>query len=308
MIVVSRAPAYLTIQDMGRHGYLSVGVPAGGAMDRWSLATLNHMLGNDRSAAGLEWALNGGALEFSGNATFAFGGADAVCSINGVAIESFRAATAKAGDTLIVDRIASGRFLYIAVAGGIACDSVLGSQSTFVAGGFGGFAGRRIRSGDSLETGMVRRRARRHHVVDPLPRHLRPRLGAGVTRIVARSFDSIDLPDRGAAQFTVSAASDRTGYRLEGPELAGGASVTSEPVCHGTIQLPPNGAPIVLMADAPTIGGYRLLGSVITADLGSFAQKLPGESIIFQPVSVREAQAELRQCEATLVAVSEWAL
>lgn len=308
MIVVSHAPAYLTVQDMGRHGYLAAGVPGGGAMDRWSLAALNCMLGNGRDAAGLEWALTGGAIEFRGAATIALGGAEAACFLNGALVEPFRAVTIKAGDALVVERITRGRFFYIAVATGIACDSVLGSRSTYVAGGFGGIDGRRLKSGDALDTGGARPRARRHQVMDALPRRLRFQQRGESIRVVTRSF----APGEAAGElenkrFRVSTASDRTGYRLEGKASAGGASVTSEPICPGVIQLPPGGAPIVLMADAPTIGGYRILGSVISTDLGSFAQKQPGDIVDFEPISVRLAQAELRRWEEILFGITDWA-
>jgi antagonist of KipI len=106
----------------------------------------------------------------------------------------------------------------------------------------------------------------------------------------------------------ISPASDRTGYRLTGRTLDGGASITSEPVCAGVIQLPRGGEPIVLMADAPTVGGYRILGAVITADLGAFAQLAPGERISFEPVSVDVAQRELANEAARLDRIREWSL
>lgn len=277
-------------------------------MDRWSLASLNCMIGNDRDAAGFEWALSGGALKVRDSATIAVGGAEAVCSIGGAVVEPYRAVTMKAGDTLVVERIDRGRFLYVAVAAGIACEPVLGSRSTYIAGGFGGIEGRRLKSGDLVDTGLRGHRRRRHQVTDPLPRRLRPLARTELTRVVTRSFTADEnTSDVHAFHYAVSHASDRTGYRLEGPPSVSGESVTSEPVCPGTIQLPPDGEPIVLMADAPTIGGYRILGAVITADLGCFAQKPPGDFVQFEAVSVRNAQMELRRCEETLLAIAEWA-
>lgn len=307
-IVVSHAPAYLTVQDMGRQGYLAQGVPRGGAMDRWSLAALNCMIGNSRGAAGLEWALSGGSLEFRGACTFAVGGAEAICHLNGAAVEPYRALIAKAGDTLAIERITNGRFLYIAIATGIASDPLLGSRSTYVAGGFGGMDGRRLRSGDALEIGAERSPARRHQVIDPLPHRMRPPTLREKIRIVTRSFGADDVSgDLENHGFAVSTASDRTGYRLDGPASTDGASVTSEPVCPGVIQLPPAGAPIVLMADAPTIGGYRILGAVISADLGSFAQNAPGDIVHFESTGIRSAQAGLRRCEENLFEITDWA-
>jgi len=277
-------------------------------MDRPALETLNQMLGNTRNAAAFEWALNGGALEFRDNTTFALGGAKASCTLGDSKPQSYTAINARAGDVLQIDRLIDGRFLYIAIAGGIACEAVLGSRSTCLAGGFGGIDGRRLQTGDQIETGVVDRRGR-HQVVDALPLHLQPPRRTDAIRFIARHFDAESTArEFAAATYTISAASDRTGFRLDGSTLAGGRAVTSEAMCPGAIQLPPGGTAIVLMADAPTIGGYQLVGSVITADLASLAQKVTGERVTFADSTVRAAQAELNYHEEKLRAVAAWAL
>jgi len=108
-------------------------------------------------------------------------------------------------------------------------------------------------------------------------------------------------------EYRITAASDRTGYRLEGATTPG-ASITSEPVCPGAIQLPPAGQPIVLMADAPTIGGYRVAGAVISADLGALAQLTPGQAVVIEAVGVADAHDALHRCEENLLAIREWSL
>lgn len=305
MIIVQRAPAYATIQDSGRRGFLASGVPRAGAMDRPALDTLNALVGNDSRAAGIEWALTDGELRFSGHATFAIGGADALVTLHDGALEHYRAYHAADGDVVRIGAPGNGRFLYFAAGGGIDCPVVMGSRSTYLPGGFGGFEGRRLKSGDVLSVAAGTRR-RRHQVSDALPADLRPPLQLNRVRFVRRDASSPTHSLTGP--FTISAASDRTGYRLAGGRIDGGGSIISEPVCPGVIQLPPGGEVIVLMADAPTIGGYRIAGTVITADLGALAQRVPGSEITLEPVTVGEAQREVEARADVIARVREWSL
>lgn len=301
MLKILRAPAYATIQDAGRTGFLDSGMPKAGAMDLAAFFTLNAMLANEAGCAAIEWALSEGEIEFDRATTFAVGGAAGALTLSGRDIEPWRAYAAGAGDKLFIGAPDSGRFTYVAVAGGIDVPRRLGSRSTYVPGGIGGYDGRRIRSGDSIAT-LEPTRRKRHQVTDPLPADLRPRARSETVRYVAR--ESTEL----RREWTVSAASDRTGYRLESAELQHGSSVTSEPVCAGVIQLPPGGQPIVLMADAPTIGGYLIAGAVISADIGALAQKPPGERVVFEPVEVSAAQRALEADADRVSRVREWSL
>jgi len=305
MISIVKAPAYATIQDMGRLGFLANGVPRCGAMDVTVLTTLNSLLGNDVRAAGIEWALTGGQLDFQQSSMIAIGGATSAVALNGMPIEPYRAYQVAVGDSIIIDPPSVGRFIYVCAAGGIDCDVIMNSRSTYVPGVFGGFEGRRLKTGDLLRIGSTKGR-KRPQVSDPLPESLRPPLAADVIRYVARENGNADDPLAGS--FSLSAASDRTGYRLTGAVGTEGASVTSEPVCPGVVQLPPGGEPIVLMADAPTIGGYRILGAVITADLGTLAQRLPGEIITLQQVTIGAAQREVLARAEIVERIREWAL
>jgi biotin-dependent carboxylase-like uncharacterized protein len=252
----------------------------------------------------VEIALNGGDFEFQEQTTFAIGGTSADAKLDGVAAEPYRALRAAAGSVLTIDAITSGRFLYLAVSPGIMTEPVMRSRSTYIPGAFGGFEGRRLKNGDVLPTDGSNPQRRRHHVADPLPLELRPSTARDTIGYVARD-DALEFH---AAPWSVSAASDRTGYRLSGRSIDGGASITSEPVCTGTIQLPPGGEPIVLMADAPTVGGYRVLGAVITADLGILAQLQPGAKVTFEPVGVDAAQRALRLDEERIERIREWSL
>ncbi|HMA20171.1 MAG TPA: biotin-dependent carboxyltransferase family protein, partial [Gemmatimonadaceae bacterium] len=271
-------------------------------MDLPALRTLNCLLGNDENAAAIEWALSGGEIEVRGRVTFVIGGAAASITLNGSRIDSYRVTSAAAGDVIAIDGISTGRFLYLAFGGGVDVPIVMGSRSTYGPGAFGGLDGRRLRSGDTLSL-LKSSRRRRLHVTSNLPESLSPLGKREVIRFIPR--DSGNALD---GEWTISPASDRTGYRLGGRTLDGGASITSEPVCPGVIQLPPGGEPIVLMADAPTVGGYRILGAVITPDLGAFAQLAPGERISFEPVSVDVAQREIATDAARLDRIREWSL
>ncbi len=304
MIVVQRAPAYATVQDLSRIGFRASGVPGSGAMDQFALATLNVLIGNERGEAGIELALTGGIFVFDTPIVFAIGGAEASARLAGKQIETYRAYRAAKGEILTVDNPSAGRFLYIAFGGGLNVEPVLGSRSTYMPGGFGGFSGRRLKAGDILSVG-VRTSSRRHQVSDSLPMKLRPPIGRDEIRFVPRSdVDPADV----AGVYQLSPSSDRTGYRLDGNPRTTGASITSEPVCPGVIQLPPGGEPIVLMADAPTIGGYRVAGGVISADLGILAQKNPGERVELVPISIEKAQRELERLVEVESLVQEFCL
>lgn len=301
MIRIERAPAFATIQDEGRRGFLAAGVPRSGAMDLPALRTLNALLGNDTGSAAIEWALGGGELVFESSGMFATGGATGMITLEGRAIDPWQAHIARAGERLTIAGPADGRFMYIAFKGGIACERVMGSMSTYVPGGFGGLEGRRLANGDALRAPAPARR-QRPQVSDRLPEKLWPPFNRERIRYVPR--DGVEL----TSATIVSSASDRTGYRLETASPAAGGSITSEPVCPGTIQLPPDGQPIVLMADAPTIGGYRIAGAVISADLGALAQLNPGSAALLEPVSVGQAARELGKMMETIAAVREWSL
>ena len=155
MITISRAPPYLTVQDAGRKQSRWSGVPQGGAMDFTAMSAANAIAGNSLNAAALEWALGGGSIRFDRDCTFALAGATARATLAGQAVAPCTTTYARAGDELTVEQIVTGRFLYLAVAGGIDVLPVLGSRSTYLPGRFGGYEGRMLKSGDSAETRIV---------------------------------------------------------------------------------------------------------------------------------------------------------
>jgi antagonist of KipI len=291
VIDVVVAPPYLAVQDRGRYGFRAAGVPIGGAMDVAALDRAQALLGNDPLDAGFEWALGGGVLRFAAATRIALAGARADATLDGVPVAAERVIDVAPGAMLTVGRLTSGRFLYVAVAGGIDVPRVLASRSTYLPGRFGGLDGRLLRVGDQVATGRLdaRRPARASAMfaaasgaIVPAPTvALRVLPGPDYARFHRFAWDAFL-----ATEYRVSPASDRVGYRLDGPPLpdAGLGALASSPLCPGAVQLPPDGRPIVLMVDGPTVGGYPVLAVLLTADRGDLAQRAPGTIVRFTAV------------------------
>lgn len=283
MITVITAPPYATIQDLGRPGYLASGIPRSGAADTDSAIAVNAIVGNSAGAAVIEWALGAGSLTFGCDAVIALGGAESTATVDGNGIASHVATAVNAGGVLRIERMVCGRFLYIAVRGGIDVPVVLGSRSTLLSAGFGGHQGRRLRSADTLEIGddVVGADARARAATLLAPRDFGP---IPITRgPEAVLFSNAQWERFLRSDFTISRASDRIGYRLEGPVLehTGAADLPSEPTCIGAIQVPQDGTPIVLMHDGPTVGGYPKIAVIRSRAVSRFAQFMPGDTVRF---------------------------
>ena len=298
MITITHAPPYLTVQDAGRRHSRAFGVPRGGAMDLFALEALNSIVGNAQDAAALEWALSGGSLKFAADSVFAIGGARARATLAGSDVPPFTTVYAAAGSELEIEQITDGRFLYIACAGGVDVPAVLGSRSTYLPGHFGGFQGRMVGRGDSLPFGQ-----RPATIPAPgftCPAELLPAYASSVVRVTTGSH--ADLFDDAAwrafteTDFVVSHASDRTGYKLQGQAVSHSlGSLPSDPGCQGAIQIPSEGTPIVLMADAPTVGGYPKIAVVSKTDMPILAQRSPGASVHFELITIEQSQRALKR-------------
>jgi antagonist of KipI len=300
-----------TVQDLGRRGHQHDGVPGGGAMDRSALRIGNALVGNDDGMAALEATLIGPAIVFDDMALIALTGGDLEPTIDGQPVPMWRAIHLADGATLRFGRPKLGCRAYLAVAGGIDVPLIFDSRSTYLRGQFGGHEGRALRSGDVLATQDPPALAQ--HIADAVldgkdgARAAVASWGAGhslrmryssepVVRLISGAHaDFLSAPSRTklfSASFTISASSDRMGYRLEGVELPlrSPIELLSEGVAFGTVQLPPDGMPIVLMADRQTTGGYPRIGEVASVDLPLIAQLKPGDRLRFRPISVDEAQ------------------
>lgn len=293
-IVVRRPGALTTVQDLGRPGWRASGVSPAGAADPFSLRMANLLVGNAEGEAALELTQTGPELEFPAGALVAVGGAP----IDG--LPWGRPIYLPPGSRLRLGATIGGLRSYLACAGGFGLPRVLGGGGTDLRAGFGGLAGRALRTGDWLplrSAGTARAPVRWH--VDP---RLRPTVEGEVELRVLPGPAAAELPGWAERAFTVGTRSDRMGLRLEGeacPRPPSGG-LDSFPVIPGTVQVPPDGRPIVLLADAQTLGGYARLGHVISADLPRLGQLRPGDQLRFRAVELGEARALLAARERTL--------
>ena len=309
---ISRAGFLTTIQDLGRLGFRESGVSAGGALDQHALRVANLLVGNDEADAGLEITLGGFCIHFEEERLVSWCGGDFDVYLGKIALPIGHFAFVRAGEEVIVNKPRIGCRAWLAISGGIAVPVVLGSRSTDLRAGFGGFDGRALRDRDTVSLGENSARAkgwignlRSEKIARVSASHdwASPAKVDPILRIVRGSdwncFDAATHRVLTGEPFTVSPDSDRMGARLEGPELKRSEDVdlVSEAVAPGTIQVPPSGQPIVLLGDCQTIGGYPKIAHVITVDLPIAAQVRPGDQVRFREVALEEAQRLLFERE-----------
>jgi antagonist of KipI len=293
-----------TVQDLGRWGYQSRGVPVSGALDWFSHRLANRLLGNADTAATLEVTLIGPHLRFDRDGAFAVTGADFQLTLDDTTVETNRMIEASAGAVLRFGERRRGARAWVALAGGIDVPEVLGSRSTHVLTAMGGHQGRALRAGDVLElaAGLTPRAAIGNAVGSGFRNDWSNTPIESVSRLRVIPADEELAGRLTTQQFQVSPRSDRMGYRLEGTTMpiASAGEKISTAVPTGAIQVPPIGQPILLMNDHATTGGYAIAAVVITADLPLAAQLAPGDWVAFEVCSLETADAELRRREAVL--------
>ncbi|AOW11500.1 hypothetical protein LPB72_22395 [Hydrogenophaga crassostreae] len=295
------------LQDLGRFGFQDLGVPVCGAMDEWAHRLANLLAGNAQDEATLEIVLMGPSLVFENATQIAIAGADLSPRLNGEPVAMHQRIDIAAGSQLEFGRRVNGLRAYLAVRGGFAVDPVMGSRSTYVRGGFGGFQGRALRKGDVLPMADF---AGAFEPAAPLPAGCEmPSVEPGAVtpvRVTTGEHWSRFTPEAqaefAAAVYKISPQSDRMGYRLEGPALqrADSVELISEAMSFGTIQVPADGLPIVLMAERHSAGGYLKIAHVISVDLSLMAQLAPQQALRFERVSLEEAQTLYLQREQRL--------
>lgn len=290
-----------TVQDLGRSGYARWGVAASGAVDALAARAANRLVGNPEESAVLEATLLGLRLRVLRDTRLAVCGGDLGAEIDGGALPLWKAIAVRAGQTLSLAGPRWGLRACIAVAGGVDVPEVLGSRSTNLASGFGGFQGRALRKGDVLAAGEPQAPERECEFdpgaagYDGPPWRLRILWGPQDEVLAEEGRERLL-----SATFTVSPASDRTGIRLEGatvPVRPGTPdSIISEGIISGAIQLPADGRPIIVLAETAS-GGYRKPATVIAADMHKLGQIMPGDEVRFAAVSLEEAVELLRRRE-----------
>jgi antagonist of KipI len=318
MKVLVHSAGFLTsVQDLGRTGFRQSGVTVGGALDSHALRVANALVGNDDNAAAFEVTLGTSRLRFEDERAVAWCGGPFSVRIGDVGLPPGHVGSVGRDVDLSILSPNTGGRAWVAMSGGIDVPRVLGSRSTDLRGNFGGHEGRVLRDGDELLLSKERRFPNRRRYTDGGLESAAPWVSqwsaptnwttisgdSAVLRFVRGTdwhrFTSEARQSLVTTAFTVTPDSDRMGARLDGPELARihPGDLLSEAVAPGTLQVPPNGKPILLLGDCQTIGGYPKIAHVITVDLPIAAQLWPGAPVRFHEISLAEAQALLRERE-----------
>lgn len=281
-----------TLQDQGRLGFQHLGIPANGPMDPLAHGLANILVGNTRDCPTLEITLQGPLLRFTAGCLIALAGADLGARLDDVPLPPGRAVRVTSGTLLSFGKRANGARAYLAVHGGYRLPPVLGSISTNRRTGLGGVQGRPLVAGDRLPINSSFRNPPRL----TLPNGLWPFDGDAPIRLIPgrewAAFDPQAQRDLFEQPYRITNDSERMGYRLAGPSLKLKAplELLSEAVTFGTLQVPPDGQPIILMADRQTTGGYPKIAHVASIDLPRLAQMLPGEQLSFALIDLETAQ------------------
>lgn len=298
MITVLNPGLFTTVQDEGRFGYQAYGMPVSGAMDGYAYAMANILAGNEQGSAALEMTVYGGSFQFHQDVFVAVCGADMEAKLDGNPLGScWCSFWVFAGSRLTFGPAVNGCRTYLAVRGGIDVPPVMGSRSTYVRGGLGGFKGRPLDRGDVINiygTGSA-----------PEPRGLPPDFipeyrRRQKLRVLPGPQDDLftleSVETFFSEPYTIGPQWDRMGCRLEGRALKhkAGADIISDAACPGAIQVPGGGMPIILTADRQTTGGYTKIGAVIGADIMLLAQMKPGDEILFCRCPEEEAVDALK--------------
>lgn len=309
-VTVVKPGLLTTIQDEGRKGYEKFGIVVSGAMDIFSLNLANILVGNDINEACIEATVLGPELKISENTLIAITGGDLLPTINGVSVENNKPIFIKTESILSFKGLAKGCRAYIAFAGGFLIPKVLESKSTYIRGKIGGVNGRALIKGDTIKIG--KKTSLSEKIINSLLKYKEKNgfieamwfaknpFNYTTKNQVIRVFQDMqyNLADEKSlnnffnSSYTVTSKSDRMGYRLEGSKIKFKEKIEmiSGEVSLGTIQVPPDGNPIILLADRQTAGGYPKFAHVIKADIPLLAQLPPNSSIRFKKVSMYEAE------------------
>jgi biotin-dependent carboxylase-like uncharacterized protein len=298
-----------TVQDTGRYGHQRYGVPVSGAMDLFSLRAANLLVGNDQSAACLEMTAIGPRARFLTDAIISITGGDLAPLLNDEPLAQWRCVRVARNSVLSFRGPRDGLRSYLAIAGGIDVPKVLGSRSTYLKSAIGGLEGRALVVGDVLSRGeSTRAEPEERGLPDTLEpptygHHHEVRVVLGPQ---AEAFTENGIATLLGSEYSVSADSDRMGYRLDGPivEHLSDADIISDGTPLGAIQVPGDGQPIILLADRGTAGGYAKVATVIGPDVSRLGQAMPGDTLRFKSVTVEEAHSILREQEDILLAIA----
>ena len=303
-IKVKKGGFLTTVQDLGRIGYQKFGMPVAGAMDNFSYRVANFLVGNKENEAVLEATLLGPELEFDCDISFAVTGANMKPALNGKEISMWESYKATKGDTLSLGVVTSGLRAYIAFSGSIEVPLLNNSKSTYLKTGIGGFKGRKLMNYDELEIKVSDKIVYGKFME---PKYIPEFKRKGNVRVVLGPQDDY-FTEEGINTFLstdgykITKEADRMGYRLGGKTIKHieKADIISDGALFGSVQVPANGLPIILMADRQTAGGYTKIATVISTDLPMLSQMGEGSELVFEKITLEEAHKLYKEYEEKL--------
>jgi antagonist of KipI len=297
-----------TVQDLGRTGQMRYGIPPSGPVDRFAFVLANRLVGNPDAAAALECTLIGPRFEMTGDGAIAVTGAEMPITVNGEPAAGWTTIALKRGDVVKLGPARTGVRSYIGFAGGLDVPLVLGSRSTYLRGRVGGVEGRALRKGDELRVFPSASKKPRRVAPQAIPDYageptVRAVLGPQADRFTVEGLEALF-----GGRYEVLPQSDRMGSRLRGPRIAHarGHDIVSDGIALGSIQVPGDGQPIVLLVDRQSTGGYTKVATICSCDIWRVGQARPGQALRFHRIGVDEAHRLYRGAETALdVAVRE---
>ena len=288
--LVKQSGMLTLIQDAGRFGAHGIGLSNGGPIDALAFKWANRLCGNNINATALEVSIGGLVLQVQGDTQIAVTGADMALLINGQLKNSWQSIDVKAGDTIELTYATSGLRCYLAVQGGFDIKAQFGSCATVMREKVGGLSGDKLQAGDFLpyfnhskQTNFVLKDVDR-------PVYANTVVLRTIPSYQQKYFSALEQRHFYSSEYQVSNQADRMGYRLTGRKIeADIQGILSEGICHGAIQIPADGQPIVLLNDRQTIGGYPKIASVISIDTAKLGQATVGDQVHFEPISMEAA-------------------
>lgn len=293
-IIIRKSGLFTTIQDYGRVGYQDSGFSVCGVMDKRSARIANMLVDNSRYEAVLEITLFGPTIEFTRSNIIAITGGNLRAKINNVPVSTYQAILVKEGDVLSFENAKTGSRAYVAFAGGLKVDKVMGSKSTDTRCKIGGFKGRALKNGD-----YIKFESPKEYLPNFLSRkinHIDKNNNSATLRVVIgpqeNYFTKKGIETFFSETYTITNEFDRMGCRLDGPiiEHKSTADIISDGIAFGAIQVPSHGKPIIMLSDRQTTGGYTKIGTVISVDIPKLVQRKVGDTLKFKWISLQEAQ------------------
>lgn len=306
--ILIRKPGLLTtIQDIGRYGYQKYGVCPSGAMDLLSLKRSNIIVGNNIEEGVLEMTYFGDEILFNVNTIIAITGADMQPKLNGKDIPMYSRININIGDTLKFSNAVNGLRTYLSVYGGFNIEKIMDSKSTYIKYNIGGYKGRRLKAGDKIYLNEKNIRA-----FQGKPVYIKNKaLNIGIIRVIVGpdfyEFEDKSRKDFFEKEYEITESSDRMGYRLKGEKIIHKKSpdIISRGLPIGAIQVSGDNQPIIMMSDRQTIGGYTVIGVVVSVDINKLAQMKPGDRVRFEKISLESAHSLLMKEEKELRELKE---